>query len=836
MKYVIIGGVAGGATTAARIRRNDEKAEIIMFEKGKYISYANCGLPYYIGGVIKERDKLFVQTPYSFGKRFNMDIRVNTEVIRIDPAHHTITARNEDGGEYEETYDKLLLSPGAVPVKPPLPGIDSPGIFTLRNVDDTDAIKSYLQTHNVRHAVVVGAGFIGLEMAENLHATGANVSIVEMADQVMAPIDFSMASLVRQHLIQKGVALYLKQAVSSFSYNNVPEADEKGSLTLQLQDGSRLHADLVILSIGVRPETKLAREAGLTIGTAGGISVNEFLQTSHPDIYAVGDAIEFPHPITGKPWLNYLAGPANRQGRIAADNMTEGNRIRYEGSIGTSIAKIFDLTVAATGLSAKRLKAENIKYISSTTHSNSHAGYYPNARQLSIKITFSPENGQIYGGQIVGFSGVDKRIDAIAQVIKHKGTIYDLIGIEHVYAPPFSSAKDPVAIAGYVASNILTGKMKPAYWREIRDLNPENSVLIDVRTREENRLGSIPGAMNIPVDNLRERIHEIPAGKPLYIFCAIGLRGYLASRILMQNGFMEVYNLSGGYKTYEAVTESKTGIVAPQPVNRGTFSDSGDPSGAGIKPGVKAESMNIHTIKIDACGMQCPGPILRMKKSIDEIEPGQRIEIEATDPGFARDAEAWCKTTGNILIEQSSSEGVFKAVVEKKSAVQDDRVPVSVSPGKGKTLIMFSDDMDKALATFVLANGAAATGQHVTIFFTFWGLNVIKKSRKPKVNKDLFGKMFGMMMPSHSKGLKLSKMNMFGMGPRMMRYVMKLRGIDSLESLRQQAIDNGVEFIACQMSMDVMGVKREELLDNVTIGGVATYMNRADEANINLFI
>lgn len=836
MKYVIIGGVAGGATTAARIRRNDEQAEIIMFEKGKYISYANCGLPYYIGGIIKEREKLFVQTPYSFGKRFNMDIRVNTEVVHIDPAHHTITARNQDGGEYEETYDKLLLSPGAAPVKPPLPGIDSPGIFTLRNVDDTDAIKSYLQTHNVRHAVVVGAGFIGLEMAENLQATGAKVSIVEMADQVMAPIDFSMASLVRQHLVQKGVALYLKQAVTSFTYNNGPEAEEKGNLSLQLQDGSRLHADLVILSIGVRPETKLAKEAGLTIGAAGGISVNEFLQTSHPDIYAVGDAIEFPHPITGKPWLNYLAGPANRQGRIAADNITEGNKIRYEGSIGTSIAKIFDLTVAATGLSAKRLKAENIKYISSTTHSNSHAGYYPNARQLSIKITFSPENGQIYGGQIVGFSGVDKRIDAIAQVIKHKGTIYDLTGIEHVYAPPFSSAKDPVAIAGYVASNILTGKMRPAYWREIRDLNPESSVLIDVRTREENRLGSIPGAINIPVDNLRERIHEIPAGKPVYVFCAIGLRGYLASRILMQNGFKEVYNLSGGYKTYEAVTESKTGMVTSQPLNRGTFSDSGDPSGTGTKRGVKAESMPVHTFKIDACGMQCPGPILKMKKSIDEIEPGQRIEIEATDPGFARDAESWCKTTGNILIEQSSSDGVFKAVVEKKSAVQDDRVPVNVSSGKGKTLIMFSDDMDKALATFVLANGAAATGQHVSIFFTFWGLNVIKKNRKPKVNKDLFGKMFGMMMPSHSKGLKLSKMNMFGMGPKMMRYVMKLRGIDSLESLRQQAIDNGVEFIACQMSMDVMGVKREELLENVTIGGVATYMNRADEANINLFI
>ncbi|MFA6652041.1 MAG: FAD-dependent oxidoreductase, partial [Bacteroidales bacterium] len=441
MKHLIIGGVAGGATTAARIRRNDENAEIIMFEKGSYISYANCGLPYYIGDVIKDRTKLFVQTPESFGTRFNMKIRINSEVIDIDPEIQQVTVRNEKGEEYTENYDKLLLSPGAYPVKPPLPGIDSEGIFTMRNVDDTDRIKEYVQSHPIRRAVVVGAGFIGLEMAENLHATGAQVAIVEMAEQVMAPIDFSMAGMVHQHLYQKNVALHLNQAVKGFVPLNGPDP----AIRVELADGSKIVADIVILSIGVRPETSLAKKAGLKIGKAGGIYVNEFLQTSQPYIYAVGDAIEFPHPVSGEPWLNYLAGPANRQGRIVADNMVFGNKIKYEGSIGTSIAKVFDMTVASTGLPGKKLKQLGIPYLTSTTHSNSHAGYYPNALQMSTKITFDPESGRLYGGQIVGYEGVDKRIDQLAQIVKRNGTVYDLISLEHAYAPPFSSAKDPVA-------------------------------------------------------------------------------------------------------------------------------------------------------------------------------------------------------------------------------------------------------------------------------------------------------------------------------------------------------------------------------------------------------
>ena len=819
MKIIIIGGVAGGATTAARIRRMDETAEIILLEKGKYISYANCGLPYYIGGVIAEREKLFVQTPEAFSVRFRVDVRTENEVIFIDRKRKTVTVRLSSEDTYEESYDKLLISTGATPVKPPLPGIDSEGIFTLRNVKDTDRIKEYANQHAPRRAVVIGAGFIGLEMAENLHALGAKVSIVEMANQVMTPIDFSMASLVHQHLMDKGVNLYLEQAVASFEKTG-------REIKVVFKDGQSIPADIVILSIGVRPETTLARAAGLVIGEAGGISVNDYLQTSDESIYAIGDAIEYRHPITGKPWLNYLAGPANRQGRIVADNIL-GAKISYEGAIGTSIAKVFDLTVATTGLPGKRLRQAEIAYASSTTHSSSHASYYPDATQMSIKITFDKETGKLYGAQIVGYDGVDKRIDEFALVIKHQGTIYDLMKLEQAYAPPFSSAKDPVAIAGYVAEDILTGTVKPVYWRDLRDIRLEHEFLLDVRTPDEFSLGSLPGAINIPLDEIRDRMDEIPKDKPVYVFCAVGLRGYLAYRILVQHGYDKVRNLSGGLKIYKAAT-------APIIRNEGgdtpaSRKESATPVSIQEEPAVPS-----RTVQVDACGMQCPGPILKMKKTMDTLVPGERVQITSTDPGFARDAAAWCNSTGNKLISKESAAGKSIIVIEKEEPKACSMV--TSCEGKGKTFIMFSDDLDKALATFVLANGAAATGQKVTIFFTFWGLNVIKRLSKPKVEKDIFGKMFGMMLPSSSLKLKLSKMSMGGIGGKMMRYIMHSKGIDSLESLRRQALENGVEFIACQMSMDVMGVKKEELLDEVTIGGVATYMERADNANINLFI
>ena len=767
--------------------------------------------------MIAEREKLFVQTPQAFGKRFNIDVRTQSEVVAVHPAEKTVDIRTSDGKTYTEHYDKLLLSPGASPVRPPLPGIDNEGIFTLRNVNDTDAIKGYLQQHKVKRAVIIGAGFIGLEMAENLQEAGAEVAVVEMANQVMAPIDFSMASLVHEHLLQKGVRLYLEKAVDAF------ERTANG-LEVIFKSGERLSADMVLLSIGVRPNTSLATEAGLEIGEMRGIKVNDYLQTSDEHIYAVGDAIEFRHPLTDKPWLNYLAGPANRQARIVADNMVFGNEVTYEGAIGTSIAKVFDMTVAASGLPAKRLKQAGIDYLSATIHSGSHAGYYPDALQMSIKITFSPTDGKLLGAQIVGYNGVDKRIDEFSQVIKHNGTVYDLMALEQAYAPPFSSAKDPVAVAGYVAGNILNGKMHPLYWRELQVADLSKITLVDVRTPDEFALGSLKGAVNIPLDDMRERMQEIPQDKPIYLYCGVGLRGYLASNILLMNGYKEVKNLIGGLKLYKAAT-----APLPEPkIFTATLSDGGKQ----VVPSTVIPS--IKAIKVDACGISCPGPIMKLKKSMEELADGERLEIVATDAGFPRDAEAWCQTTGNRFVSVHSGGGKYQVIVEKNTPQMC--TTETCKADKGKTFILFSDDLDKVLATFVLANGAVATGEKVTIFFTFWGLNAIKKMNKPAVKKDFFGKMFGMMLPSSSLKLKLSKMNMGGMGSKMMRYIMNKKNIESLESLREQAIQNGVEFIACQMSMDVMGVKREELLDNVTIGGVATYMNRAEQANVNLFI
>ena len=558
MKYIIVGGVAGGATAAARIRRLTEDAEIVILDKGEYISYANCGLPYYIGGVIEERDRLFVQTPESFGRRFNIDVRTKNEVTAIDAAAKQVRVRTADGKEYIESYDKLLLSPGASPVVPPLNGIDSEGIFTLRNVSDTDRIKEYMTSHRVKRAVIVGGGFIGLEMAENLKHAGAQVAVVEMASQVMAPIDYSMASHVHEHLLQQGVKLYLEQVVEGFSREN----DE---LTVHFKSGVTLKTDIVLLSIGVKAETNLAQAAGLKLGDMRGIWVDEYLQTSAEDIYAVGDAIEYPHPITGKPWMNFLAGPANRQARIVADNMVLGNKIKYEGSIGTAIAKVFNITVASTGLPAKRLKQLAIPYLSATIHNGSHAGYYPGSLQMDIKITFSPTDGRLYGAQIVGYDGVDTRINQYALAIKHGATVEDLTKLEHAYAPPFSSAKDPVAISGYVASNILNGKMNPLYWREMLEVDTNKVALIDVRTVEEYASGTIPGAINIPVDDLRDRLTELPTDRPIWLFCGVGLRGYLASNILKVRGYKEVRNLIGGITTYNSATAK---IPEPNAQNR----------------------------------------------------------------------------------------------------------------------------------------------------------------------------------------------------------------------------------------------------------------------------
>ena len=814
MNYLIIGGVAGGATVAARLRRMDEKANIILFERGKYVSYANCGLPYYIGDTINNREKLFVQTAKGFTDRFRIDIRTEQEVTAIRPDKKEVEIKNLSTGEtYTETYDKLVLSPGAEPLRPGIEGIGSKKIFTLRNVPDTDTIKNYVNTENPKRAIVVGGGFIGLEMAENLYDLGIQVDVVEMANQVMAPLDFSMAAIVHRQLTDKGVGLHLEDGVSRFE-------EKDGGVTVHLRNGKQIATDMVLLSIGVRPETKLAKDAGLAIGERGGIAVNDYMQTSDADIYALGDAVEVRHLVTGQPALIPLAGPANKQGRIVADNIVFGNKKKYPGSIGTSIAKVFDLTVAAAGANAKLLQQNNIPYISSYTHGASHAGYYPGAVPLSIKILFAPENGKLLGAQIVGFNGVDKRIEMLAQVIQRGGTVHDLAELEHAYAPPYSSAKDPVNMAGFVAENILNKKSQIIQWRELAEL-PADTIRIDVRTHDEYKLGTIPGFINIPVDELREHLDELPKEKPIVVTCAVGLRGYLAYRILVQNGFKHVRNLSGGYKTWSVATAPIKEIVSHKPeIPESTSYGNSD--------------SQINLLKVDACGLMCPGPVMQLKKNYEALKIGEQLQITATDQAFGKDVTSWCKMTGAELVALENKNGVVAATIRKQEKTAS--CEISRNNADNKTLIVFSDDLDKALASFVIANGAASTGKKVTMFFTFWGLNVIKKQHKPTVTKDIFGKMFGWMLPTHSGKLKLSKMNMGGAGSWMMRLIMKRKRIDSLESLIQQAIDNGVEMIACTMSMDVMGVQKEELMDNVTLGGVASYLERAEEANVNLFI
>lgn len=553
MKYLIVGGVAGGATTAARLRRLDEDAQIIIFEKGPYISYANCGLPYYIGGVIPERNTLFLQTPTSFGNRFDADVRVNTEVTSIDRQSKKVTCMNSSTGKtYEESYDKLVLAPGTTAVRPPIPGIDGPNIFTLRDVNDTDAIRTCLDgLSKPARVVVVGAGFIGLEMAENFRHAGCEVTIVEMASQILPPVDWEIAAEVQAEVKRNGVQLMLNDSVTAFRHDG-------GCTHVQLCSGGELEADMVLVSVGVRPNVSLAKEAGLEIGALGGITVNEYMQTSDADIYAVGDAVETVSPLTGRRQLCFLAGPANKQARTCANNIVTGNTQSYCGAVGTAIAKVFDLSVGRTGLSEKQLRELDIPYRVSVTHTGDHAGYYPGSRPVSIKLMFAPFTGQLLGAAVCGASGVDKRLDVLAATIAHGGTAYDLTDFDHAYAPPFSAPKDPVTVAGLVAENILTDKVQMLQWHELKEMlahrQPDDFLLVDVRSLLENRAGTIEGAENYPLDELREYAEDMDPDQKVVIFCAIGLRGYIACRILMQMGFKEVYNLAGGYKTWKSCT------------------------------------------------------------------------------------------------------------------------------------------------------------------------------------------------------------------------------------------------------------------------------------------
>ncbi|MFM2625615.1 FAD-dependent oxidoreductase [Vibrio owensii] len=561
-KIVIIGGVAGGASAAARARRLSEDAEIIMFERGPFVSFANCGLPYHIGGDIQERSKLLLQTPESFLARFNVDVRVMNEVVSINRQDKTVTVKNLlDGSEYQESYDFLLLSPGAGPVVPPIPGIDNPLTHSLRNIPDMDRIIKTIETNKVEHATVVGGGFVGLEMMEAFHQLGVKTTLVEMADQVMTPVDREMAGFAHAEIREKGIDLRLGVALSSVEYvanqsvaNTEAGEDDthqhlQGKLTLSLNNGDQLDTDILIMAIGVRPETKLAQEAGLQIGALGGIYTNEYMQTSDPSIYAVGDAVEEKDFVTGEQTLVPLAGPANRQGRMAADNML-GRQETYQGTQGTAICKIFDLAVASTGKNEKQLKRENIAYEKVYVHTASHASYYPGAETVSFKMLFDPATGKILGAQAVGKDGVDKRIDVMAVAQRAGMTVEQLQHLELTYAPPYGSAKDVINQAAFVANNIIKGDATAIHFDKIDNLS-ENQVLLDVRNPGElESVGFIEGAINIPVDQLRQRMNELPKDKEIVIYCQVGLRGNVAYRQLVNSGF-KARNLLGGYRTYK---------------------------------------------------------------------------------------------------------------------------------------------------------------------------------------------------------------------------------------------------------------------------------------------
>ena len=822
-KIIIVGGVAGGASTAARLRRLDEHANIIMFEKGEYISFANCGLPYHIGGTISEREKLIVTSVESMSNKFNIDIRNFSEVVKIDKKNKTVTVKNHKTNEiYEENYDNLVLSPGASPIKPPISGInDCDNLFILRNIPDTDKIKNFINENKPKHVTVVGGGFIGLEMLENLYDLGLNLTLVEASEQVMAPLDIEMVSIIHEHIVDKGIQVILKDGVNSF---------ENNGKKIVLASGKEINTDMIILSIGVKPETNIAKECGLKLNQRGAIVVDKHMKTSDNNIYALGDAVEIMDFVNKKPTMIPLAWPANRQGRIVADNIC-GKKSEYKGSLGSSVAKVFDYTVATTGNNEKTLKKLGINYEVIHIHPSSSASYYPGAFPISYKMTFDPKDGKIFGAQGVGINGVEKRIDIIATAIKGNLNIYDLQDVEVCYAPPYNSAKDPVNMLGYYAENIIEKNVNVIQWYEVDKLDNNNSIIIDIREEFELATGVMENSINIPLTVLRHRLNEIPKNKMIYVTCQVGLRGYIACRILSQNGF-DCANIDGGIKTYLAVKKAEKALN-----NQNISKNNGGKEMS--KNDFNKESVDAH-VTLDACGLQCPGPIRRVFEEINKMEENQILEVKASDPGFTKDIDSWCDKTGNTLLksEFDKNKKAFVAYIQKGS--KDVKVNPSCSLSNnekdGATMVVFSGDLDKAIASFIIATGAASMGKPVTMFFTFWGLNILKSKDKPSVSKDAMEKMFDMMLPSNTDKLPLSQMNMGGMGPKMIKQIMKKHNVDDIDTLIKNAMDMGVKVVACSMSMELMGIKAEEFINGVEIGGVASYLGATEESNLNLFI
>ncbi len=824
MKIVVVGGVAAGMSTAARARRLDEFAEIVVFERGHHVSFANCGLPYHIGETIKDRSRLTLQTPASLHESLDIDVRNGVEVIGIDREAKTVRARVVDSGEeYDEPYDALALTPGADPVRPALPGIDLPSIHVLRRIGDMDVIKKAVdgdgskdRRGGVGHAVVIGAGYIGLEMAENLHERGVAVEVVEMADQIMPPLDREMTTAMENYLRAHGVALHLNTAAAAFS------AKPNGRTQVELKNNTFIETDMVILAAGVRPSTALAEAAGLELGPRGGIKVDAHMQTSDPSIWAAGDAVEVEHTVLPGRWLIPLAGPANRQGRVVADNMC-GRASVFDYTQGTSIGKVFDMVAGGTGASEKQLVAADIPYLKVQTHPHGHAGYYPGTAMMHVKLLFSPDEGKILGAQIAGFDGVDKRLDVLATALRGGLTVFDLEHLELAYAPPFGSAKDPVNMAGFMASNVLRGDLRLWYAKDYPEAT-EGARIIDVRGPDEFAMWHLPGAENVPLKDLRQVQETWDRDTPIRLYCAVGFRSYLAYRSLVQRGFTDVATLSGGMTTFREfhhVTPSEVDSVAPV-ISYAEAASAGPAAATGV------------LVDLDCTGLACPGPIMKLQDKIATLAPGDEVLAHVSDPGFRLDAPAWAAKNGHELLE-IKPEGPGFAALFRKGGAGGVTGPAARMKEK-KTFIVFSGDLDKVLAAFIIANGAVAMGDEVAMFFTFWGLNALRRGDAPKQDKSTLDKAFAAIMPAGPDKLKLSTMKMLGGGTAMIKKVMKDNQVPSLSDLIGSAKAAGVRLVGCTMTMDLLGLTTEDLIDGVDLGGVATMLGDANESNATFFI
>ncbi|MFX1310807.1 MAG: FAD-dependent oxidoreductase [Promethearchaeota archaeon] len=663
-KVVIVGGVAGGASAAARLRRLKEHFEIIMLDKGPYVSFANCGLPYYVGNIIKDRESLELVTPERFRERFNIDVRVNNEVISIDKEKKQVKVKDiSQSEEYILDYDYLILATGSKPIIPPFIGLDEVPYFTVWTIPDAVKIRDYIEKSHIKNTVIIGGGFIGLEMAENLAEKGVKVKIVEMLDQVMPPIDKEIAQFIHQELILNGVCVVLEDPVDSFG------KIDKDKPFVKTKSGRILETDLIILSIGIRPENSLAKDADLELTERGFVVVDKRMQTSDPNIYAVGDIVQVQHFQTKKPISIALAGPANKQGRIAADNIA-GRNSEYKGGLGASVVKIFDITVASVGLTEKQLKGLGFKYDKIYIHPNNHAGYFPGAIPITLKLIFEVPSGRILGAQAVGGSGTEKRIDVISTVIRFNGTVYDLEELELTYAPPYGSAKDPVNMAGFVAANYLREDMPIWHWHDFTDIKNNGAVLLDVRTKEEFAARTIDGSINIPIEELRQRLDEIPSNKSIYVYCEVGYRSYLALRILLQSGYKEVYELTGGLKIFEMANATTEEIMAA----------------CGGSENVIEEFVHEKAIEsedyviVDACGLSCPGPLNSLIKGLETLPENKKLKVYATDPGFKSSVEAYSKLNEAVnLLYLGKEKGMLVATLEK---IQPIKV---IKPVKKKT-------------------------------------------------------------------------------------------------------------------------------------------------------